>query len=676
MSSEEKKPSIMELARKRFAKVVEVQGSPRDEANIDLRMIVGGKENHWEPAALAARNGRPTLCINKLPKFLRSVTGDQRKSRPSVKVRPVDSKADPQIANILEGHIRNIEYTSNASYSYDSAFKHATSCGFPGYWRLLTDYSDDDVFEQDIKIAPVRNHFSVYMDHSCVPYQGLEKYCFVVETMPMEEFKHAYPKADALQFTDGATGDEMSQWFDDDGIRVAEYFYKVAATKTILQLRTGEVVELTAKMKPFLSPDRKMLMSAQGEPMEVVKERTVESHKIMWAKICGLDEPLEGPQEWAGKYIPVIPVMPEEFIIDGKPVWKGMVRDARDPTMLYNYVASANIEAVALSPKSPLMIGKSQLDGNEAQWNNAHTTPYPYLVYNDEAGNTSIPQRTAPVQQQPGLLATMQQANMDFEDTIGIFRAGLGAPSNEKSGIAIRERKESSDVGTYEYHDNLSRAIQWSYRVLIDLIPRIYDTERGLRLMNPDDTESHTEINKEIIGPDGTKTIINDITQGKYDVVATLGPAYATQRQEGQQVLSDILTAIAPVAPQTVPVILPRLFKLMDFPEAQEITKELRAVFGQDEEGKQQEKGPDPMQEMQQQMAQVMMQLEVREKEANIAKIETASMLDLAKAEAAEVGQDLAEYKMIVEDFMRMNQPQPMEQQPQPQEQAALPQGA
>ena len=674
--SDTKKQSIVTLARKRFAKVAEVQDTSRSEAVTDIKMLVGGKENHWESSALKAREGRPTLCVNKLPKYLRSVTGDQRKNRPSVKVRPVDSSGDPQIATIFEGHIRNIEHVSGAAYSYDSAFKHATSCGFPGYWRILTDYTDDDSFEQDITIAPLRNHFSVYMDHSCVPYQGKEEYCFIVETFGRAEFESRWPDAEASQFDDGATGDELSAWFDDDGIRVAEYFYRVPATKTLLQLETGEVIEETKQVKPFVSSDRKMLTTAQGQAVPIIKERTVKSHKIMWAKICGLDEPLEGPQEWPGKYIPVIPVMPEEFLVDGKPIWKGIIRDARDPSMLYNYVASANIEAVALSPKSPLMIGKSQIEGNENQWRNAHTTPFPYLVYNDESGNTSIPQRVSAVQQQPGLLATMQQANMDFDDTIGIFRAGLGAASNEKSGIAIRERKQESDTGTYEYHDNLSRAVQWSYRVLIDLIPRIYDTERGLRLMNPDDTESFAEINKEIVGENGERVIINDITVGKYDIAATLGPAYATQRQEGQQILSDVLTAVAPVAPQTVPIILPRLFKLMDFPEAQDIVKELRAAFGQDEKGQPLQKDADPMADMQQQMAQIMMRLEIAEKEAKIAKIKTSGMLDIANAEKAEVGNDLAEYKMVLDDFIRMMQPQMQMQQPQqqPQQPAMEPQ--
>jgi len=650
--------TMITTARKRLKTVIDAQTANRNDAILDLKMLLGGEEQ-WDEAARNSRNGRPILSINKLPKFLRAVTGDQRQNRPSIKVRPVDSKADPQIATIIEGHIRNIEYNSSAAYAYDNAFKIATSAGFPGYWRILTEYTDDDSFEQDIKIAPIRNPFSVYMDHSVVPYQGKEQYAFVVETITKERFKQLYPNVDTTSLAEQAKGDEESIWFDGEGIRVAEYFYLEPTTRMIYQLEDGSVVEETPKNKKafITNGQQKVFMDANGQPLPVVKERKVKTNKVMWAKVCGGIEPLEGPQEWAGKYIPIIHVHPEEIIIEGKTHWKGLIRDARDPQRLYNYVASANIEAVALSPKAPFMVGSRQIEGHEKQWAQAHLHPYPYLIFNDENGNTTAPQRSRPVETQPGLMVTMQQANQDFEDTIGIFRAGLGAPSNEKSGIAIKERKESSDVGTYEYHDNLNRAINWSYKVLIDLIPRIYDTERGLRLMNPDDTEAFAHINKETI-IDGQKVIINDITQGKYDIVATLGPAYATQRQEAQQILSEVLTSIAQVAPQAVPIIMPRLFKLMDYPEAADIAKELEAMFGKDKD-----QGPNPQQ-------QAMMQLQMEKMVEDIIKVKTESIKNLALAEAAEVGHNMQEYQTEL-DALKLEKewsnPQPSPGQPQPQ---------
>lgn len=624
---------IISTGCKRLKQVIQAQGDNREKAIIDLKMLLGGKEGQWEKAALDSRGDRPTLTFNKFPKFLRSVTGDQRQNRPSIKVRPVDDKADPQVATIIEGHIRNIEYNSGAAYSYDNAFKLATAAGFPGYWRILTEYTDDDSFEQDIKIVPLRNHFSVYMDHSCIPYQGKEQFCFIVETLREDMFKKQYPGIEPQSFSEQGQGDEESVWFDGEGVRVAEYFYLEPTTKMIYLLESGEVVEETKKNKSAITDQdgQKVLQTEQG-PIPIIKERSVKTNKVMWCKMTGGDKLLEGPQEWAGKYIPVPFVLPEEIIIEGETHWKGIIRDAIDPARAYNYAASANIEAVALSPKSPIMVGQRQIEGHEEQWQNAHLVPYPYLVYNDENGNQQAPQRSMPVQTQPGLISTMQQANADIEDTIGIYRAGLGAPSNEKSGIAIRERKESSDVGSFEYHDNLSRAINWSYKILIDLIPRIYDTERGLRLMNPDDTESFAPINKQSIGPDGEKIIINDLTQGKYDIVAALGPAYATQRQEAQQILSDVLTNIAAVAPMAVPIIMPRLFKLMDYPEAADIAKELEDMFGK---GKDQ--GPDPMQK-------AMADAKLRQMIADTVVKYTQGLKNIADASKAELGDQTQEY--------------------------------
>lgn len=648
----DKHDELIRTARKRFAQVVQAQSESRAESILDMKMLLGGDEQ-WEPAAREARAGRPTLSINKLPKFLRAVTGDQRQNRPSIKVRPVDSKADPQVATILEGHIRNIEYTSNAAYAYDNAFKMPTAAGFPGYWRILTEYTDDDSFEQDIKIMPIRNHFSVYMDHSVVPYQGKEQFAFVVETMREERFKALYPDVDMESFAETGQGDEESLWFDGEGIRVAEYFYLEPITRNVYQLESGDVVEETAKNKKlFVSQNGQKFLQTQDGLIPVVKERSVKTNRVMWAKLCGHSKPLEGPQEWAGKYIPIIPVMPEELIIEGATYWKGLIRDARDPQRLYNYVASANIEAVALSPKAPFVVGQKQIEGHEGQWANAHLLPYPYLVFNDENGNTQAPRRSEPVQTQPGLITTMQQANLDFEDTIGIFRAGLGAPSNEKSGIAIKERKESSDVGTYEYHDNLSRAINWSYRVLLDLIPRIYDTERGLRLMNPDDTEAFAPINKEVMGPDGEKVIINDISQGKYDVIATLGPAYSTQRQEAQAILSDVLNNIAQVAPQAVPIIMPRLFKLMDYPEAADIAKELEEMFG-----KGQDQGPNPQQ-------QAAMEIELNNKIADTVVKYTQGLKNIADASKAELGDQTEQYTSEMAGLGQVMQQAQKPQQP------------
>jgi hypothetical protein len=573
----EEQDAVLKTAINQFQEESQRQQDNRKEALVDLKMLLGGDEQ-WDQEALEARSGRPCLTINKLPKFVKQITGDQRQNRPAIKVRAVDSKSDPQIASIIEGHIRNIEYNSNAAYAYDHAFKYAAGAGIAGYWRILTKYTDDDVFEQDIVIEPVRNHFSVVMDTRCLPYMGKERFCFISEMIPTEQFKKDYPDAAATDFSESALGDSYGDWFTSDEVRISEYFYLKPVTRTIYQLESGEVVQAD-KVKKYVQEidGQKVIALSDGTFSLITKERQVESHDVMWCKLCGSGY-IEKPRKWAGKYIPVIGVMAEEWIIEGKSYQKGAIRDARDPQRQYNYMASANIETIALSPKAPTILTTEQIQGHEQQWDNANNSAYPYLLVNPTPAG--LPQRQQPVQVNQGIVQAMMQATQDLKETTGMFDASLGSQGNEQSGRAILARQKEGDTVNFEFIDNLTRAIQFTGKILVDLIPRIYDTERTVRVLNPDETEAYATINKTIQDPTtGETTIINDLTVGKYDVVVTVGPSYTTQRMETAQAMTEILQAVATAAPQIIPVILPRMFKAFDWPEAQEMAEEIKQLF-------------------------------------------------------------------------------------------------
>ena len=102
----------------------------------------------WDPQVKAqrARDGRPCLTVNKLPVFLHQVTNTQRQNVPSIKIHPV-SDDDTQIAEVIQGAIRHVEYSSKASVCYDTAVNSAAAIGF-GYFRLVTGYCDEDRFDQ------------------------------------------------------------------------------------------------------------------------------------------------------------------------------------------------------------------------------------------------------------------------------------------------------------------------------------------------------------------------------------------------------------------------------------------------------------------------------------------------------------------------------------------------
>lgn len=580
------KDEFLRLRREEMSRAVISEGDSRTDALEDLRFVKGGKDQ-WDDDAQKARQGRPMLTINKCPKFIRQVTGDQRQNRPAIKVRPVDSNADPEIAKILEGHIKNIEYNSQAPYAYDNAFKQAVAGGHPGWWRVTTDYADDDTFDQDILIDPIHNQFTVYADPDTIAdvYRGNLRWAFVVETMSNAAFKEQYPKEDGGEWESGS-GEGFEGWYQDNSTRVAEYFWREQdKAKTIYQVEGGEVHE-AEKVKMFvrtLGDGSKAIVSPDGTSIiPITRERKVNGWKVKWCKITGGDI-IEGPKDWAGRYIPLVPVFGDTWNIEGKTIYKSLIRDAKDPQRMYNYMTSQNVEMTALAPKVPFKVTPKQIEGYEAQWNSINNTALPYILYNPDPLVQGAPQREQGVAANSGYVQLALQATDDMKDTTGIYDASLGQRSNEQSGRAIMARQREGDISTFEFIDNLTRAIQYTGKILVDLIPRIYDAERTIRVLGADDTPQQVAINKTVVDETGEEVIINDITMGKYDVYVTVGPSFTTQRMENVEALNGILAA----APTVAPVILPRWAKYMDWPDAQEFADELREFLAPQPQGPQ-----------------------------------------------------------------------------------------
>jgi len=329
-------------ALKRFEESEDGEREIREEALEDLNFVFNVGEGQWDNAVRAERGERPMIVVNKLKKFINQEIGRNRQSRFKMKVLGVDLKADPKVAQIYNGILRNIEYQSTADVVYDTAYKYALSGGF-GYFRVITKFCDDS-FEQEILLKRVANPFQVHFDPNAREFDYSDaNYAFIEEIMSRKDFERRYPgKAATEPNQSGNIGTRYDGWFLKNGVRVTEYFRKVPTTKTIVQLETGEVVELTDKVQDFLNKSK----------IKIVKERKVKTHKIKWLKMSGSDI-LEPEKDWAGKFIPIIPVLGDEVFVDGKRYLHSMIRDAKDPQRMYNYWRSLATELVALAPKAP-----------------------------------------------------------------------------------------------------------------------------------------------------------------------------------------------------------------------------------------------------------------------------------------------------------------------------------
>jgi hypothetical protein len=589
---------VLSTARSRLDMAISALSESREDELDDLRFYAGSPDNHWQwPAdVLATRgavqgqtiNARPCLTINKLPQHVHQVTNEQRLNRPQPKVIPVDDKADVEVAEIFNGVIRHIEYISDADVAYDTACENQVSYG-EGYVRILTEYCDADTFNQDIKIGRIRNSFSVYMDPLIQDPCGSDaRWCFITEDIPRDEYERQFPNASPLSTlqTLGVGDQGFSQWMNENTVRIAEYFY-IDNTKETLNLYPGNLTAFQG------SPEDKMLRMQFGKPL---RSRQSDRKKVKWLKINGY-EVLER-SDWAGSHIPVIRCVGNEFEVEGRLYVSGLVRNAKDAQRMYNYWTSQEAEMLALAPKAPFIGYGGQFEGYEMQWKTANTQNWPYLEVNpdvtDGAGAVlPLPQRAAPPLPQTGLIQAKMGAADDIKSVTGQYNASLGQTSNERSGKAILARQRESDTGTYHYVDNYARMIRYVGRQLVDLIPKIYDTERIARIIQEDGESGMVKINpmqqepvKKIRNEQGI--VIEKVYNpgvGKYDVRVITGPGFQTKRQESLEAMAQLLQG----NPQLWSVAGDLFIKNMDWPGAQEMSKRFAkvidpAIIGDDED--------------------------------------------------------------------------------------------
>jgi hypothetical protein len=537
-----------------------------DAASDDTKFVYEIDEGQWPESVRRARqaDGRPIITSNKLQKILRRIRGDGMMNRPSLKVIPVDSNADVNMASLYSGILREIEYLSAADIVYDTAYNHAISSSI-GFWRLITKYADENSFDQDIRLSRIINPLSVHLDPMAQDFNFEDaKYAFVDELIKKDRYKKLYPKAEAHDFDSSTTTDLFGDWLQGDNVRVAEYFYKDTTSKKIGLLEDDRIIEL----------NKENIDIATVLGHKIIRERTVESDIIKWCKTNGVEKLEESI--WPGKYIPIIPMFGDEIVVNGKRYYISLARGAKGSQQMYNYWATAATETVALAPKMPFIVDHRQIKGFENEWNDANLHNRMFIRFNSIQG-IQKPQRENQAQVPTAIMNMMQSTAYDIEDHLGQYESSKGETSNERSGKAIIARVQQSDKGTYLFVNNRTRSMIYGGRQIIDLIPKIYDTQRAMQILGDDGQHSLVEVNKPV--PDGMGGVKkeNDLSVGKFDLIASIGASYSSMRQE----MTETMISAMQYAPDIAPVIAPLIFKYSDAPGAQEIYSELTKAMQQ-----------------------------------------------------------------------------------------------
>lgn len=536
----------------------------RAEALDDVRFAAG---DQWPVDVQNSRvlEARPCLTINKLDAYVRQICNQQRQQRPRIKVHGMNNESDAKVAEIITGMTRHIENQSDADQAYDHAFEYCVKMGW-GYWRVTTDYIKDDSFDQEIYIKRIENPFSVYFDPNSVQPDGSDaEKCLVTTVVSKAVFRKMYPDADDVQgFSSRGTGDTESEWVTKEDIRIAEYFYTEREKAMIIQLSDG-TTGYSDEM-----PSKEVLAAAG---ITVIDKRDTWRKKIKWCKLTAMQILEEG--EWAGKYIPIVPVYGQEVRVDDKHKKFGLVRMAKDPQRMYNYWATALTETVALAPKAKWLLAEGQDEGHENEWAMANIKAMPVLRYKqtDTEGRTApTPTRLQPEPPPAGVMSALQGMNQDLMAVVGIFDPGQ-LPQGQQSGKALQGQQQQADMTNFHYYDNLTRSIRHTGRIILDLIPKIYDRQRVMRIIGDDGKPDMVTINEQGQDKQGVSKVLNDVTVGEYDVVMETGPGYNSKRQEAVDSMMGLLGA-DPTLMQTAGDLI---FRNMDFPGAEVIADRLAA---------------------------------------------------------------------------------------------------
>lgn len=522
--------------------------------------------DQWPEDIKKDRNGRLMLTLDKVNQGLGAVIGDMRDNRPSVKVMPVDDNADVETAEVFGGLINTIEQTSNATDVYLSAAEFQVKCGY-GVWRIVNEYATHDVFEQDLYVRRIKNPLNWWFDPRAVEKTKHDGRAVVgLSQLHKDDFKIQYPEVDASKIDDMFSGEGFGDWVSDEDVIFAEYYEKVQTKKTICLLSNGHTIA-----KDELDDYANELMAING--LMVVKEREAESYDIHYWKVTGntaFDHHVLPYQ-----YFPVIPVYGVVENIEGEETIRGLVRPAKDPQRLYNYVSSADVEQMALQPKAPFIGTAKMFAKFKNLWNRANKDNLPYLPYTPDSNAPGMqPQRSQPPVASSGYIQRSQIAQDDIRSGMGVHEASYGQESNAVSGKAKLIEQQSGIVTNSVYMFNLAAAIEHTGRVLVDMIPFFYDTMRVIRITGEDGQEDSVTINKPYMDASG-KQIEHDLTRGKYDVRISVGPSYKTKRAQ----TVDILFQWAQSDPRLLQVAGDIIAKNLDVPHADELESRLRKLL-------------------------------------------------------------------------------------------------
>ena len=552
----EKENEIVLQAHKDFKTGEDYEAEYRLRADYDYKFAHGDTHNkyQWDSDVVLSREleDKPILTINKVQQHNLLIINDSKQNKSDIRVRPVSDEASFEGAQMYQELIYHINYISSSENVYDKAIEWQVEAG-KGYWKVITKPLGPRTFDQEIYIVQIKKPNSVYMDPDTVePDKSDARWAIEFEDIDKELFKKENPDFADIGGT-SILGNSSVGWITKDKIRQANYYKKEEKPEVLVSFLNVKGEREEGYLSELNEDGREYYKTVKNNPES--RERDVVTDNITIYKIAGDRVIKKTP--WLGSTIPIVALPGVETVIDDVYDCCGHTRALINAQQMYNYNTSANIEYGAMQTKSPYIAPALAIEGYEEYYKTANSKNHSYLPYNqydDEGNKLDAPQRAGVPQVGMAYVESMKIAQNEMMMASGQWQSQVGENENAKSGVAINARQRQGDRATYHFIDNQAIAIRRTGKILIDLIPKVYDTKRIIKIIGRDGTKKHITIDPNAI--DGytqqenlnrDKDVGKQIQQfifnpnfGTYDILSDTGPSYATKRQEAANALGQI----------------------------------------------------------------------------------------------------------------------------------------
>lgn len=534
-------------ARTRFEECVGDEGPIREQALLDLRFVAG---DQWDERIKFNRTqtGRPAMTFNRCHTFVQQVSNEARQNKPQIKF-VVSDGGDKDTAEVKEGIARHIQYDSDAQIAYETAVEYSAGGSF-GYVGLVTEYADDKGWDQNLKVRPFLDPFSVYgvIIPTCFGMEPQD--AFVVEELPVSEYKRLYNTDEIDDVGWDQARLASAGWIGTDTVRTAEYWYIEYEDKIIKRRRKGQT-----------------------------ETRRAHIPHVKSVKIDGFRKLPDTETEWIGDSIPIWAVLGKQLILDGKPNLFSVVRFQRDPQQLINFYKTRIAETLGTAPIQPYVLYEGQTENHEDEWTQMGVTMRPYLTIKAVVGpNGQLlppPQRQvfeAPIN---SLSEASAQEIDDMKATSGIYDASLGSKSNESSGLAIQRRQQQSNITNMHFMDNLERTFKKLGLAIANAIPKVYDAKRAVQILGADETPKIAKINWQHVDDSGKIKHFKVKDSSADTPIVTMGRAFSTKRMES----FDMMTSVLQTSPNLLPMLGDIFFKNSDMAGADQLAERFKKML-------------------------------------------------------------------------------------------------